>query len=40
MLQLKYSDLEPSDALLADKRAYHAKLKGETAPRSGSKKSE
>ena len=30
-VQLRYSDLKPSDAVLADKRAYHAKLKGEPA---------
>lgn len=32
LLQLKYSDLKPSTAVLADKREYHAKLKGEVIP--------
>ncbi|BDA48874.1 probable lysophosphatidylcholine acyltransferase 1 [Coccomyxa sp. Obi] len=31
---LRYSGLKPSSALLADKRAYHAKLKGEALPAS------
>jgi hypothetical protein len=29
IMQLQYSGLKPSDALLADKRAYHALLRGE-----------
>ncbi len=38
VLQLKYSDLKPSQAVLADKREYHAKLLGQAKP--GSKKRE
>lgn len=32
LMQLRYSGLKPSSALLADKRAYHALLKGEAVP--------
>ena len=35
---LKYSDLKPSDAVLADKRAYHENLRARAT--TGSKKSE
>ena len=34
VLQLKYSDLKPSQAVLADKREYHARLLGQAKPAS------
>ena len=34
VLQLKYSELKPSTAVLADKREYHAKLLGQAKPAS------